>query len=75
VEFDELFVGAKALTWDDVQMQARIAGVTKEELLGFIKTTAGKLDASEKLADEECGSPSPSLQLVQGDMVATNGTR
>jgi hypothetical protein len=48
VEFDELFMGSAALTWDDVRMQARIAGVSKLELVSFIKTMAGKeLDSNE----------------------------
>tara|TARA_B100001105_G_C22365444_1_gene432406 strand:+ start:79 stop:963 length:885 start_codon:yes stop_codon:yes gene_type:complete len=46
-EFDELFQGARALTWDDVRVASRVNGVSKTDLLKFIESRAKELDETE----------------------------
>lgn len=46
-EFDELFQGARALTWDDVRVASRVNGVSKTDLMKFIESRANELDETE----------------------------
>lgn len=59
-EFDELFMGDAAPIWEDVKTASRANGVSKTELLEFIRSRG---EASEVDAEEF----KPSLSLVGGE--------
>lgn len=67
-EYDELFQGSKALTWDDVRVASRVNGVNKAELMGFIESRAHEKDLSDDEALRLAASQSHSaLSLVHSD--------
>ena len=74
-EFDELFQGARALTWSDVRVASRVNGVSKADLMSFIESRAKELDdtedSKERLAAME-GRPFLSL-VHDGQRLASNG--
>ena len=74
-EFDELFMGASALTWDDIRVASRVNGVTKTGLMKFIESRAHEADATEDdEARREALEARPSLRLVDTDhRLASNG--
>lgn len=51
-EFDEIFRGSKATTWRDVDMSARVNGVTKDEVVEWIETIGARraLEATKSCA-------------------------
>lgn len=64
-EFDELFQGAEALTWDDVRVASRVNGVSKAELMKFIESRADEADASEEETEKAAAiNGRPQLRLV-----------
>lgn len=42
IEFDEIFRGAEATTWVDVEMTARVNGVNKDEIVEWIETVGAR---------------------------------
>lgn len=46
-EFDELFMGSDAFTWDDIRVASRVNGVSKDAMMEFIRSRAAELDESE----------------------------
>lgn len=69
-EFDELFLGASALTWDDVRVASRVNGVSKAELMQFIASRAQEADATENdAAKREAMEERPVLRLVDSDLL------
>ena len=74
-EFDELFLGADAFTWDDIHVASRVNGVSKDALMGFIRSRAAELDESEdteikRLVNE--GRPT-FLRLVETELKVATG--
>lgn len=70
-EFDELFQGAKALTWDDIRVASRVNGVSKAELMAFIASRASEADANEDdEAKRRAIEARPFLRLVDDQRVA-----
>lgn len=59
-EFDELFMGPNAPTWDDVKLAARANGLSKSELLSFIRSR-GEVSMADGQAER------PNLALVKAD--------
>lgn len=74
-EFDELFQGTRALTWDDVRVASRVNGVSKADLMSFIESRAKELDDSEDDQARRAAMESrPFLSLVHdGQRLAVNG--
>lgn len=71
-EFGDLFKGDQALTWDDVIVASRVNGISKAELLEFIKRTAADLDARDlESAKVEVLQPRPVLALVGSEAWGT----
>lgn len=69
-EFDELFQGAAALTWDDIRASSRANGISKRDLLKFIESRANEADTEE---DGKAIRPT-SLALVHNESrIAVNG--
>lgn len=65
-EFDELFLGASALTWDDIRVASRVNGVTKAELLRFIESRAEEIDATDDAEEKKAALENrPFLRLVE----------
>lgn len=74
-EFDELFMGADAFTWDDVRVASRVNGVSKDALMEFIRSRAAEIDESEdteakRLVNE--GRPA-FLRLVESELKVAAG--
>lgn len=69
-EFDEIFIGAAAFTWDDVRVASRINGVSKANLMEFIRVKAAELDESENNeAKRICNEDRPVfLRLVETEL-------
>lgn len=64
-EFQELFLGRKALTWDDVRVASRVNGVSKSELMAFIISRSAEIEKSEDDAGRRAAADArPSLRLV-----------
>ncbi|MEJ6002659.1 hypothetical protein [Paucibacter soli] len=65
-EFDELFLGVDALTWDDIRVASRVNGVSKVELMRFIVSRADESDATEDEAEKQAAIQGrPALRLVE----------
>lgn len=62
LEFDQIFSGADATTWDDIRTCSREHNVSRFEILEMIKSTAGA--TSEEVVELEEPSPPPALRLV-----------
>lgn len=70
-EFDELFLGASALTWDDIRVASRVNGVTKAELLRFIESRANEIDATDDAEEKKAALENrPFLRLVETERPA-----
>ncbi|MFK4705816.1 transcriptional regulator with XRE-family HTH domain [Roseateles asaccharophilus] len=64
-EFDELFLGAEALTWEDVRVASRVNGVSKADLMKFIESRADEADANEEETEKAAAIQGrPQLRLV-----------
>ncbi len=73
-EFDELFQGANALTWDDIRVASRVNGVSKAELMAFIASRAQEADATEDDEAKRAVMESrPVLRLVDSEQRVANG--
>lgn len=74
-EFDELFLGANAVTWEDIRVASRVSGVSKQELLSFIESRAAQIDATAEQEERRLvNEPAPFLRLVESsDLKAVNG--
>ena len=46
-EFDELFMGSEAFTWDDIRVASRVNGVSKAAMMEFIRSRAAELDEND----------------------------
>jgi hypothetical protein len=46
-EFDELFQGDRALSWEDVHAASRVNGVSKADLMAYIQSRAAELDETD----------------------------
>lgn len=71
-EFGDLFKGDQALTWNDVIVASRVNGISKAELLDFIKSRAAEQDVRDlETARVEVLSPRPVLALVGSESWGT----
>ncbi|WP_157896821.1 hypothetical protein [Acidovorax carolinensis] len=64
-EFDELFLGAEALIWDDIRTASRANGVSKQEIINFIQSRGEEIENArmgdaQRIANED----PPFLRLV-----------
>lgn len=73
VEFDEIFQGARALSWSDVIVAARFNGVAKSDLMGFIHMRAESLEAEASAKARLSESGRPFLHLVGSEARVVNG--
>jgi hypothetical protein len=73
-EFDELFMGADAFTWDDIRVASRVNGVSKAAVMAFIRSCAAELDASEDIeAKRLVNETRPQLRLVDNESKVAAG--
>jgi hypothetical protein len=73
-EFDELFLGPNAVTWEDIRVASRVNGVSKQELLAFIQSRAEQIDATDEQEEKRAVNEAlPFLRLVESDMAVANG--
>lgn len=67
-EFDEIFAGTDGILWNDVKSAARLAGVSKAELMGFIKSRTEAMDTQEDEKMVQSASDSRRiLRLVEAE--------
>lgn len=70
-EFDELFLGSNAFTWEDIRVASRVNGVSKRELMEFISSRAAELDQRDDIeAKRVVIENAPFLRLVENDQRA-----
>lgn len=56
IEFDEIFRGAEATTWADVEMSARVNSVTKDEIVQWIETVGARKAIERERAQARTGT-------------------
>jgi hypothetical protein len=71
-EFDELFEGLNAATWADIKVASRFNGVSKKELMAFIKSRAVEFDEDDDAAPAAAETRAP-LRLVEVEQKVANG--
>lgn len=65
-EFDQIFSGPEAFSWADIHVAARANGVTRTEIMEFIRER-GAANALQKGRGRAAGAP-PQLRLVSTDV-------
>lgn len=68
-EFDDLFRGMNAYTWDDVRIASRVNGVSKDDIMSFIESRAQEI-ASGSAPHERAEEGVATLRLVEPELRA-----
>lgn len=73
-EFDEMFMGADAFSWEDIRVAARSNGVSKAELMDFIRLRADQADEAEGAETKSGVDSRPAfLRLVETELKVAVG--